>query len=262
LRGFPGMNIVILTNYGSLYGKKICNSFVNKKIPIAAVVVVRQPFTYNLKLFSSVSKKVGIVDAVYFSLKRIASKFSDRRLSLDNNKLFKYRYHDLGIPVYFSEGTNSAKTLDILQRLSPDLLILGQTGIVKKQVLSIPKLGTLNGHPGMLPYYRGIDCAKWAIYHNDFNNIGCSVHWVDEHIDTGNIIMKKRYSLSQGEYIRSLDHNLYDLCVLLLTEVVLSLRSGKNMEAEPQKPAEGRQYYKMPRKLEKEVARKLHQFPK
>jgi methionyl-tRNA formyltransferase len=256
------MNIVILTNYGSLYGKKICNRFINNKIPIAAVVVVRQPFNYHFKLFSYVRRRIGLVDGLYFSLKRISDKLREGRLTVYNNKPFKHRYRDLGIPLYFSKGTNSSETVTILRRLSPDLLILGQTGIVRKQVLSIPKLGTLNGHPGMLPHYRGIDCAKWAIYHNDFNNIGCSVHWVDEQVDTGNIIMKKSYLLSQSESMRNLDHNLYDHCILLLTEVVQLLRLGKKLTTEPQRLEDGRQYHKMSRKLEKEVVRKLYQFSK
>jgi len=256
------MNIVILTNCDSLYGKKICNSFINKNIPIAAVVVVRQPMTYHFRLFSAVSRRIGIVDGLYFSFKRLAGKLSELRLTSYNNKAFKHRYHEMGVPVYFSKGTNSSETVTMLHRFSPDLLILGQTGIVEKQVLSIPIIGTLNAHPGMLPYYRGIDCPKWAIYHNDYDNIGCSVHWVDQHVDTGNIIMKKRYSLSQGESIRSLDHNLYNHCVELLAEVVLSLLAGKHMPTETQRFEEGKQYHKMPRKLEKKVIKKLAQFSK
>jgi methionyl-tRNA formyltransferase len=256
------MNIVILTNCGSLYGKKICNSFINKKIPIAALVVVRQPITYHFRLFGAVSRKIGIVDGLYFSFKRLVGKLSKLRLASNNNKTFKHRYPDMGVPVYFSKGTNSLETVTTLHRVSPDLLILGQTGIVKKQVLSIPSIGTLNAHPGILPYYRGIDCPKWAIYHNDYDNIGCSVHWVDQHVDTGNIIMKKRYSLLQGESISSLDHNLYNHCVGLLAEVVLSLLSGKHMATETQRAEEGKQYYKMPRKLEKKVIKKLAQFSK
>ena len=259
---FPRMNIVVLTNCGSWYGKKICNSFISKKIPIAAVVVVRQPITYHLRLFSSVSRRIGIVDGIYFSFKRLADKLSELRLASDNDKALKHRYHDMGVPVYFSKGTNSSETVTTLHRVSPDLLILGQTGIVKKQVLSIPVIGTLNAHPGILPYYRGIDCPKWAIYHNDYENIGCSVHWVDQHVDTGNIIMKKRYSLSQGETMRSLDHNLYNHCVELLAEVVLSLLAGKSMATEIQRVEEGIQYHKMPRKLEKKVINKLDQLSK
>jgi methionyl-tRNA formyltransferase len=256
------MNIVILTNYGSFYGKKICNSFINKKIPIAAVVVVRQPITYHFRLFRAVSRRIGIVDGIYFSFKRLAGKLSELRLASDNHKAFKHRYHDMGVPVYFSKGTNSSETVTTLHRILPDLLILGQTGIVKKEVLSIPVIGTLNAHPGILPYYRGIDCPKWAIYHNDYDNMGCSVHWVDQHVDRGNIIMKQRYSLSQGETIRSLDHNLYDHCVGLLAEVVLSLLAGKRMATETQRVEEGIQYHKMPRKLEKKVIKKLAQFSK
>ncbi len=41
-------------------------------------------------------------------------------------------------------------------------MFLAQTGIVRENILSIPKIGALNSHPGILPEYTGIDCYKWA----------------------------------------------------------------------------------------------------
>ena len=35
-------------------------------------------------------------------------------------------------------------------------MVIGHTGILKQNILEIPKIGTLNSHPGILPYYKGL----------------------------------------------------------------------------------------------------------
>lgn len=159
-----------------------------------------------------------------------------------------------------SKGTNSPETVRILTSLSSDILVLGQTGIVKQDVLKIPKIGTLNAHPGILPEYRGIDCAKWAIYQDEFCKIGSSVHWVDKNIDTGNIIQRRAYGFSGNETIDLLEENLESLCALQMTEVIAGLIKGESLPGEPQYREAGSQYHKMPRKFEALVRKKLQRL--
>ncbi|MDD2889055.1 MAG: formyltransferase family protein [bacterium] len=245
------MNIVVLTNKNSNFGKKVLNRLILDGLKANAVIVIKQPPSYNLKLFNSVKKRVGIWDALCFSIEKI---FQGEKHLRDEKPIIT-DYSKLAQQVFFTRGTNTIQTINILKMLSPDILILGQTGIVKKEILEIPKLGTLNAHPGILPFYRGIDCWKWAVYNNEFDKIGCSVHWVDTGVDTGNIIAVKRNDISNPDFA-CIENTLYDNCILLLSNVLQRLKTSY-IEGTKQEKETGKQYYKMSKKLEKTVKDKL-----
>jgi len=90
---------------------------------------------------------------------------------------------------------------DKLRAAAPDLLLLGKPGIVRKQILDIPRVGTLNCHPGKLPCYRGNDVIYWTCLHKDFHHLGYSIHLVDEGVDTGPVISFTSAPPRQGENI-------------------------------------------------------------
>lgn len=254
------LKIIVLTNNGSLYGKKILNHFRARGLAMHAVVVIRQPLTYFLKLFHFIHRRVGIVDSLYFTVRRLAFERSGERMTHWHGQPFIAFYDQLGAPVYHSRQTNSPQTQQALETLAPDVLILGQTGIVRAPLLAAPRLGTLNGHPGVLPFYRGIDCAKWAAHRGDFENIGSTVHWVDAGVDTGRIIRAQRYAFTGAESLDTLDERLYDQCAVLLGDVVQALRRGEPQAGVAQDRAQGAQYYKMSRKDEEIARAQLAQF--
>ena len=243
------MKIAVLTNKNSLYGYKILNEFRFRKLKLEALVVVKQPFKYYLNLFNYIKKRVGIIEAVYFSAKKLSKMEKTPVKWRDTPFITDYQKFDC--PVYYTIGTNSSTTYSILDDISPDILVLGQTGIVGRKVLSIPTLGTLNAHPAILPYYRGIDCARWAIFNEEYDKIGVSVHWVNEWIDMGEIITTRKYNIVPNETLDSLNENLYDLCAIILADVISSLTSNGLVLSVPQKSEIGKRYYKMPLGLEK-----------
>jgi folate-dependent phosphoribosylglycinamide formyltransferase PurN len=251
------VKLAVITNHGSLYGKKILNHFHACRIPIQAAIVIHQPVTYFLKLFQFIHKRVGTFDSIYFTLRRLMFERHSDQITQWRGYPFIAHYEHFGIPIRYSRLTNSIQTQQILNALAPDVLILGQTGIVREPLLAIPRIGTLNAHPGILPLYRGIDCAKWAVFNDDFTNVGASVHWVDRGIDTGNLIMTRRYPFSGIESLESLDDHLYDQCTLMLAEAVGALGRGDPMAGTPQEKKYGKQYYKMPRKHESIARAKL-----
>jgi methionyl-tRNA formyltransferase len=249
------MKIVVLTNKNSIFGKKLINELMAKNIHVEAVLVVKQPLEYYVKLFNYVKKSVGFFDAVYFSIQKIIS--TKEKLSKWRNNKFVDNYEKMNIRIIYTNGTNSNQTVEYVKELKPDLLLLGQTGIIRKRLVQIPKLGTLNSHPGILPYYRGIDCGKWAIYNRDYKNVGCTVHWVDTGVDTGSIILREKYRIIDDEKLKTLETHLDNCAVRLLVKVIESIIEKKELEVIVQNTLEGRQYYKMTRKAEKIVRRIL-----
>jgi methionyl-tRNA formyltransferase len=86
-----------------------------------------------------------------------------------------------------------------LKALAPDLAVAVAYGrILKPDVLSIPRLGTLNVHFSLLPKYRGAAPVQWALAHGEKRS-GVTVFWLDEGMDTGPIFVRKEQDLSEDD---------------------------------------------------------------
>ena len=227
------MKLTILTNKGSNFGKELITAISNENIEIDSIVLINQPLPYKYKLFKFVLKRTSLFEAIYFSLKAILSK--DKRF--DNFDYSKYSNNILE-----TNGTNTKFTYDLLKELRPDVVYLGQTGIVRENILNVPKVGTLNLHPGLLPYYRGIDCSKWAILNKDYDKLGSSLHWVNKGVDTGNIISTFKYDLDKSKRLKIIEEEITSIGLVksakMLKKYKIHLPSKKQTK-------EGKQYYKM-----------------
>ena len=69
-----------------------------------------------------------------------------------------------------------------------DAVICIATSIVRQSTLDSAKNGLVNVHPGILPNYRGTG-NFWAVVNRDWNNIGCTCHWMTSKIDDGKVIL-------------------------------------------------------------------------
>jgi methionyl-tRNA formyltransferase len=57
----------------------------------------------------------------------------------------------------------------------------------------------IGGHPGLTPEYRGSHSAFWAIYNGEPEKVGCSVFWLDEGVDTGDLIVQEPIPIEPGD---------------------------------------------------------------
>lgn len=152
--------------------------------------------------------------------------------------------HQEGIPVIHVGPLSDPVSVDAVGRLEADILIHAGAGILRRGVLSTPRLGTLNAHMGMLPRYRGMNVAEWAGLEG--STVGCTVHLINEGIDTGDIIAVAEVDKSSADNIRGLRALVDDAQITLLGKVVRWIvESGTLPPARPQHPDEGRQYFEM-----------------
>jgi methionyl-tRNA formyltransferase len=121
-----------------------------------------------------------------------------------------------------------------LVRARPDVLILAGTGIVPAPLLAVPAM-TLNAHPGLLPWVRGVCPLEHALLRGIAP--GVTVHAVDPGIDTGPIIRRVLLPVSDGEHDRiALSRRLEDMAIDALVDVVRSLvASGAAVSPRPQR---------------------------
>ena len=136
---------------------------------------------------------------------------------------------------YSSRGKFDKAMADKLKEKSIDLVCLaGYNRILGKEFIQTFPRKIINIHPSLLPAFPGLNAQKQAIdYGVKFS--GCTVHFVDEGMDTGPIILQtvvpvynddKEESLSQR--ILEQEHFLYPKAIKLITENKISL-NGRNV---------------------------------
>jgi len=83
----------------------------------------------------------------------------------------------------------------MLRQFDPDVaLCLGFPWKIPSDALAVPRHGIVNGHPSLLPRYRGPSPVSWAI-RNGEEEIGFTFHYMDAELDTGNILGQARIPL-------------------------------------------------------------------
>ena len=91
--------------------------------------------------------------------------------------------------------------------------------IFKSQIINLPKYNTINCHAGKLPFYRGRNILNWALI-NDEKKFGITVHFIDEGIDTGDIISQKLFPINDNDDYASLLEIAYVECANVLYEAI------------------------------------------
>ena len=98
---------------------------------------------------------------------------------------------ELGIPVLQPEKIKSNESfVEALREYEPDITIVAAYGrILSKEVLDIPKHGSINVHASLLPKYRGASPIQQAILEGD-EITGVTIMKMDEGLDTGDMLLK------------------------------------------------------------------------
>lgn len=150
-----------------------------------------------------------------------------------------------GIAVHEVTSLTSAQALDLVRELRPDFAIHAGAGILRADLLRIPVFGTLNAHMGLLPRFRGMNVAEWAVILGE--QPGCTVHFIDEGIDTGPIIARRTVNTERCRSIDDLRAAVDAEQVKLLGEVVHALWQDAHtpIRSNPQTLENGQQFFRM-----------------
>ena len=97
--------------------------------------------------------------------------------------------------------------------------------LLKEEIFSYPKLGTINLHTALLPKYRGAVPILWTYYLFD-RNAGVTVHYIDKGEDTGDIILQKEVKVDLGERYYELRAKFESTGSLALLESLNIIESG------------------------------------
>lgn len=133
-----------------------------------------------------------------------------------------------GIPIFQPQRMRDPGVHEKFVELGPDLVIMAfVTDIVPESILNIPKLGTIQYHPSLLPRHRGRSSINWAIINGD-TKTGITILWPDAGIDTGPILLQKEADISPTDTVGSLYYDkLFPLGVEAIIESIDLIRKGK-----------------------------------
>jgi folate-dependent phosphoribosylglycinamide formyltransferase PurN len=126
------------------------------------------------------------------------------------------------IPILFTNDINSEDFHSQLKIHAPDVIINQSELIIQEKLLSIPKIGIINRHASLLPRFRGRVGSFWG--HADKHpEYGVTIHFVDQKIDSGPIIVQQQYNLDPTLSYPEILRTLFKLSVPLILKALQKL---------------------------------------
>ncbi len=139
----------------------------------------------------------------------------------------------LDVPVLQPESLGDENFHAQLQALEPDLFAVVAFLILPRSVLAIPKLGSVNVHPSLLPKYRGAAPIQWAIINGE-TETGVTILQLSPRVDAGDVLIQQKVAIGGDETAGELYERLKVQGAELLIRAVDGMAEGSVMPV-PQK---------------------------
>ncbi len=225
------MKIVIITQEEPFYIPILLNSLLNRGQNIDGIILLPDlphgftRFSYLKRLFDV----FGLADFTKFGILYVHHKLADavgRVWDTNINYSVKSTAKKWNIPLYSAKDINSQEAFRILKMLEPDILIsVASPQIFKKDVIR-SAMHTINIHAALLPNNKGMMPSFWALAKGE-NKTGITVHYVDEDIDSGDILFQYEFEIAPNDTLHSLQTKVAKIGSDALIEVINMLEKGK-----------------------------------
>ena len=124
------------------------------------------------------------------------------------------------------ENINSKNFIERIKTYFCDLFVsMSFNQIFKDEIINLTPLRIINCHAGKLPFYRGRNILNWVLI-NDEKEFGITVHYVDEGIDTGDIILQRSYQILDKDNYKTLLERAYKGCADTLYDAIIMFKEG------------------------------------
>jgi hypothetical protein len=128
------------------------------------------------------------------------------------------------VPVVATGSLNGARMERDLRTLAPDVVVLAGCRLLADNILAVPREGTVNVHPALLPWVRGNSPLEHSLLRRV--PLGCSAFWVDPGIDTGRILERRLVPLAGGETLQELRGGIGRLWAEMTAGLVAAAAAG------------------------------------
>lgn len=182
----------------------------SKMVYLMSLLLIMGPWAYL----------INVVRVIRFKIRRILS----RSIGINDHGLAGFcKKRD--IPCFHIGSPNNPEFLSKLREIGPDVIINQSQYILKKQLLDIPRLGTLNRHNALLPKNRGRLTPFWVLYKGE-TETGVSIHFVNEGMDAGDILVQERFPVEPRDTFNTIVRKNYAIAANAMLKALTKLESG------------------------------------
>ena len=183
-------------------------------------------------IFNSKHEVVGVVTST--------DKPAGRGRKIQQSDVKQYATKN-NIKLFQPEKLKNKNFIDDLKVLNADLFIVVAFRMLPKIVWEIPNKGTVNLHASILPNYRGAAPINWAIINGEKES-GVTTFFINEKIDTGDVLLIEKTKIKDGQTAGELHDNLMEIGSKLIIRTISEIESGtlkskKQIISESQKTA-------------------------
>ncbi len=144
----------------------------------------------------------------------------------DPDPVLREYAQDLGIPFFSPPDVNEPSFLKELTEYAPDVNVsMSYDQILGANAIELAPEGFINCHAGALPFYRGRNVLNWVLINGE-DRFGVTVHYVDESIDTGDIITQRFEVITPEDDYQSLLDKAVKLCADALLDALNDIQQG------------------------------------
>jgi methionyl-tRNA formyltransferase len=207
-------------------------------VPITPKKISQWRFIYNQIQVLGISQFIKF--ATLYAKRKLINAISYREYSVA--KVAKNN----GIPVYKTDSLKSESFIEYISSLSLDIILsIASSRIFGRSILSVPKLGCINVHAGMLPKYRGINPSFWVLL-NQEKKSAVTVHYINEQIDDGDIIQQDIFDIDGITRLHDLYMKILEVAPNTILKSLFSIEENniKTTKNERSKSS----YYSFPKK--------------
>lgn len=130
------------------------------------------------------------------------------------------------IPVYQPTRLKNEESVEELSKLDLDFVVVVAFGqILPKAVLDMPRYGCINVHSSLLPTYRGAAPIQWTIINGE-KKTGITTMFMDEGLDTGDILLQEETVIDDDDTGGSLHDRLAQMGADLLLATLIKIKEG------------------------------------
>lgn len=203
-----GKDVELIVESSTLLPKKTKPEALKRYLAVSGFYyVITQIVKLELyKLLSLLTTLFSLKDSKFYPYSKLSPKYKIKLTSVGN--------------------VNDKKFILKIKKIKPDLLVsIFFNQIISSEVIKISKKGIINIHPAFLPDYKGVSPVFWTLA-NAEKYTGITTHYINEGIDTGTIIRRKKIKITKKDTEDTLYMRLCTLGAPLLVETINDIELG------------------------------------
>ncbi|MFC1974502.1 methionyl-tRNA formyltransferase [Chloroflexota bacterium] len=224
------MKAVIVTQEEPFYLSLFMGTVLSQFKEVIAIILLPgipkgfTPISYIKRLYDIFGLRAFLTYGVLFVYHRLFAVPS-RWLKFRRFYSVKSAARRNSVPVYKLNDINSRESLNFLKYLAPDIIIsVAAPQIFRKELINLTRY-TINIHAALLPEHKGMMPSFWVLAEGE-EKTGITVHYVNEYIDKGEIILQKTIDITPQDTLHSLQSRVAKIGAVALLGALTKIEKG------------------------------------